>query len=186
MLLFGAMKPYKGIDVALRALAATEPPLRLLVVGPPSTDPTPWLGLSRRLGIAERVDWDPRFVPEAELDAVLGRAWAFVLPYRHADASGVLWRIAGLGRPIVASRVGGLAEELEHEHTGLLVPPEQPDALAAALQRLQREPELAQALGRQLSDHAARHLSWADVARQTLAEYPLEARSAAAARRGGD
>jgi len=52
------------------------------------------------------------------------------------------------GLPVVASQVGGIPELIEHEKTGLLVPPQDPTALATALSRLVREPLRASALGR--------------------------------------
>jgi glycosyltransferase involved in cell wall biosynthesis len=48
----------------------------------------------------------------------------------------------------VATSVGGIPEMVEHEKTGLIVPPGDPDALAQALLRLLREPEMAQRLGK--------------------------------------
>lgn len=158
---FGAIKPYKGHDTAIEAMVHL-PHHRLLIVGPPSTDPAPLLRLVQRLGLADRVAFDLRFVPDAELDAVLSRADVFLLPYRESDASGVLWRVADLARPVVASAVGGLAEDLVDGGTGVLVPPGDPAALADGVRRADG------ALGRALARHGR---DWAHIGRRALAAY---------------
>lgn len=157
---FGAIKPYKGHDVLLRALVEL-PDHRLLVAGSSPDGATSLRALACELGVADRVEFDLRHVPETELDALLSRADAFVLPYRRADASGVLWRVAQLGRPVVASAVGGLAEDLVDGHTAALVPPGDPAALADALAR--RDP----ATGPRLVE-AARARPWSGIARAHL------------------
>ncbi len=160
---FGAVKPYKGHDVLLRALVHL-PDHRLLVAGPPGEGAERLPALASELGIADRVTFRMEFVPEPEVDALLSRADAFVLPYRRADASGVLWRVAELGRPVVASAVGGLAEDLDHGVTGALVPPEDPEALARALAA--RDPAWGVALAQE-----AERRPWSGIAEAHLEAY---------------
>ncbi len=160
---FGAIKPYKGHDVLLRALVEL-PDHRLLIAGPPGPGAERLPALARSLGVAGRVTFDLRHVPEDELDALLGRADAFVLPYRAADASGVLWRVAALGRPVVASAVGGLAEDLRDGVTAALVPPGDARALADAVLGL--DP----ATGPRLAEEAELR-GWPGIARRHLEIY---------------
>ena len=78
---------------------------------------------------------------------LLNAADAFVLPSRsEAFPNGAIEAMAA-GLPVVASAVGGLLDLIEPDRTGLLVPPENADALATALRRLFTEPELATRLG---------------------------------------
>ncbi len=75
------------------------------------------------------------------------------------------------GRPVVASRVGGLAEAVVHEETGLLVPPADPGALAAALARLATDPGLRARLGAGGATRVRARFTAARMAEGTLACY---------------
>jgi glycosyltransferase involved in cell wall biosynthesis len=94
-----------------------------------------------------------------------------VYPYRHINQSGALQLAYGAGRPVVASRVGELATTVRDGWNGLLVPPSDPPALAAALRdMLSRTPQEREQMGRrrQLADEEH---SWADAAAATIALY---------------
>ena len=139
LLSFGLIRPYKGIDVLVEAMALLpdSSPAVLLLAG------EPWGPLDaetvRRLDrltsagrAAVRLEW----VPEKEVATWLAAADAMVLPYRAATGSAVAAQALGHGLPIVASAVGGLAEIVEDGRNGLLVPPGNAVALAAALGRI--------------------------------------------------
>ena len=78
---------------------------------------------------------------------ILRAADLFLHPARDEGFGLVVVEAAAAGLPIVASEVGGIPEIITHEHDGLLVPPGEPNALAAAIQRLLNEPEQARRLG---------------------------------------
>ena len=85
--------------------------------------------------------------PRTDVPDLMAAADAVCL---SSDAEGVpmvLLEAMALGRPAVATRVGGVAEAVEHETTGLLVPTDDEPALAAALLRLAADPELRARLG---------------------------------------
>jgi glycosyltransferase involved in cell wall biosynthesis len=139
VLCFGLIRPYKGVDVLLEAVARlpTELPLVLLLAG------EPWGRLAGRLrrriarpDLAGRVVAKLEWVPEAEAPAWFAAADAAVLPYRSATGSAVAAQALGWGLPIVGSAVGGIAEVVEEGINGLLVHPEEPDALATTLAKL--------------------------------------------------
>jgi glycosyltransferase involved in cell wall biosynthesis len=73
------------------------------------------------------------------------------------------------GRPVVATAVGGLREAVEHERTGLLVPPRDPVALRAALERLLGDEALRRRLGEAARARARERFSW-DAAGAALVE----------------
>jgi len=175
ILMFGKVKPYKGVDVLIRAVAllpaAERARCRVRVVGKPYMDTKPLLELAAALGVADRFVFDFRFVADAEMAAVFAPAAVVVFPYRDIDASGVLMAAIAAGRPIIASSIGGFAELLHGANAGLLVPPDDPAALARALGRVIADAELRAQLAagvRALRDETS---SWTDIARATHALY---------------
>ncbi len=137
-LFLGLIRPYKGVDVLLDALARmSDGDWSLAVAG------EPWGGqegvLTRRakaLGLQGRVRFHLRWVPEGEVPTWLGAADVMVLPYRSGSQSAVAPMALGSGVPVVASAVGGVPEVVEDGVNGLLVTPGSSADLAAALDRL--------------------------------------------------
>src|SRR5205807_9332006 len=75
------------------------------------------------------------------------------------------------GKPVIASRIGGLSEVIEHCRTGLLVPPEDSDALAASVVTTLSDPVLGRKLGAEARDFVVRGHSWDIVAQRTSSLY---------------
>ena len=126
----GIMRPYKGADVLVRAWTAVRervPGATLVVAGRAMMDVaalgTPGAGV-------EILD---RFLSDAELAALLRRATVVVLPYRRIDSSGVLFAALALGRAVVLSDVGSFRELHDEHGIGVLVRPDDPEALATAV-----------------------------------------------------
>lgn len=138
LLLFaGFVRPYKGLDILLEALplVLAGRPVHLLVAGEFWQGTAVYQAQIDRLGISGAVTlWDA-YLPNETLAACLARADVVVLPYRSATQSGVIQLAFGQGKPVITTNVGGLAEVVDHERTGLVVPPEDPAALAAAIER---------------------------------------------------
>jgi glycogen synthase len=82
------------------------------------------------------------FVGHATVPAVLASLDVLVLPSAYEEMGSVLTEAMAAGLPVVASEVGGIPEVVRHGETGLLVPPDDLDALAAALDRLTGDPAL--------------------------------------------
>jgi len=138
VLFFGLVRPYKGLHVLLDALPRVRqhvPNVHLLVAGEIWGSSAPYTEQIERLGLAEHVAIVNRYVPNEEVGAYFSAADVVVLPYVSATQSGVVQMAFGFGVPVITTRVGGLAEAVEHERTGLLVPPQDADALAAAITR---------------------------------------------------
>ncbi|MGZ4437226.1 MAG: glycosyltransferase family 4 protein [Nocardioidaceae bacterium] len=132
---FGMVRPYKGLDVLLRALPEA-PGVRLVVAGEFWGGSEPTRALVAELGLGDRVELREGYLPAEQVPALLEGADALVLPYRSSTAS---WN-ASLGHehglPVVATTVGTMAEQVRDGVDGLLCPPEDPAALAALLRRL--------------------------------------------------
>ncbi len=148
----------KGHDVLLEAMAKTTRPARLAIAG----DGRLADDLRRRadtLGLGARVTFLGR-IPEDELAVWYRRASALVLPTRAPETFGLVGvEAASHGTPVIASRVGAIPEWLEDGRSGRLVPPNDPDALARAIDELLGDPALARAMGeRGRAIHRARYL----------------------------
>lgn len=111
------------------------------------------------------------FVPHDELLGLYARASVVACP-SHREGFGVVCAEAmAHGRPVVAGAVGGLLDLVVDGQTGLLVPPRDPAALRAALERLLADDELRRRLGAAGRDRARRLLSWKTVTDATIAAY---------------
>ena len=153
VLFVGRLSPEKGIDVLLEAAAG----LNLVVVGDGPLRPR----VPKALGFV-RVD---------ELEGLYRRAAIVACP-SHREGFGVACAEAmAHGKPVVASAVGGLLDLVVHERTGLLVPPGDPRALRAALERLLADSELRRRLGAAGRQHVAGLCSWDRVTSMTLGAY---------------
>ena len=111
------------------------------------------------------------YVQPEILSGLYARAAVVACP-SHREGFGVVCAEAmAHGRPVVASAVGGLLDLVEHERTGLLVPPRDVRALRAALERLLRDRELRRELGAAGRARASRDLSWGRVTDATVEAY---------------
>jgi glycosyltransferase involved in cell wall biosynthesis len=141
------LEPEKGHPTLLEAWPAvlrSVPDAYLLIVGEGSRRDA-LEALARDLHIAHRVVFTGR---RDDVPAVTAALDVAVLPsYREAQGLSILEALA-LSRPVVASDVGGIPEVITDGVTGLLVPPHDPDALAAAIARLLRDHPYADTLGR--------------------------------------
>jgi glycosyltransferase involved in cell wall biosynthesis len=165
----GRLAREKGPDVLLEAWPAVSPAAHLLIVG--DGEDRAALQTQNRRGV--------QFLGAVTDTApYLRAADVGVLPSRSEGLSVALLEGMSCGLPMVATAVGGTADALEDERTGLLVPPEDPPALAAALRRA-LGPEGA-VLGKNARDRVLRSYSIDAVADRTLDLYWMVCRERAA------
>ena len=142
ILFFGFVREYKGLHVLLEALPdvlGDHPDLRLVVAGEPYDDPERSRRLIRTHDLGDCVYWHDDYVPSDEVPVYFSAADLVVQPYVSATQSGVAQIATHFETPMVVTDVGGLAESIPHEEAGFVVPPEDPQALAAAITRFFRE-----------------------------------------------
>jgi O-antigen/teichoic acid export membrane protein/glycosyltransferase involved in cell wall biosynthesis len=180
VLFFGRIWAYKGLEYLILAepLISAEVPEVTFVIAGRGDDLAPYRRLMRH---PERFTVLDRYIADDEVGALFAGASVVALPYVDASASGVIPVAFSYGRPVVATDVGSLPELVEDEMSGLIVPPRDPEALAAAVVRLLRDTGLRRRLGAAGRLRAEIELAPAAVARQTLAVY----REAVAARAAG-
>ena len=141
LLFFGYIRPYKGLDVLLEALPLVlqHHSVTLLVVGESYEGTAHYLKYTSELGITDAVVLHTEYVPNDSVSMYFSACDAVVLPYRSATQSGIVQIAYQFGRPVIATDVGGLSEVVLHEQTGLIVPPDDPKALADAIVRFYDE-----------------------------------------------
>lgn len=143
----GNLIPRKGVDVLIRAAArlkTSHPHLRYVIAGRvPIGSPVDYLAsytsLCAELGVLDRFHF-LGFV--SDVPTLVAGVDVLVLPSLQEPFGRSIIEAMALGTPIIASRVGGIPEILEHDLDGLLVPPGDDAALAGALARLADDPEL--------------------------------------------
>jgi glycosyltransferase involved in cell wall biosynthesis len=138
LLFFGYVRPYKGLGVLLKAFAETRsrlPELRLLVAGEFHEDERRYRNMMSDLGVARAVDMRNGFVPDDEVATLFAACDVVVQPYLTANYSGVAKVAFHFERPMIMTDVGGLAGLVDDGHAGLVVPPDDSEALAQAIHR---------------------------------------------------
>ena len=145
----GRLTAEKGVDVLVRAFALARervPDARLSIAGSGPTEPA-LRALVHELGIAESVEMHGQLGGEA-LARTLDRGWVHAVPSRWPEPFGLTATEAMMrGTAVVASDIGGLAESVQHETTGLRVPAGDELALADALTRVLADRDFAERLG---------------------------------------
>ncbi len=136
------------------------------VVAPASEDPQKGSALLQQAARLARVDIT--FSPELERD--LARAALFVYITRQEGLGSALLLAMAAGVPVIASRVGGIPEAVEHEVTGLLTENE-PESIAASIRRLLDHPALAATLARRGRERARREFGLPRMVEATLSAY---------------
>ena len=170
----GRVLPHKGIHFLIAGL---PPEVPLHVMGP--TPEPGYLERLRQLAAGKEVRFHGPLA-DAEVIARLGTAMALVHP-TPVDAAGAagahelfglaLVEAMARGCPVIASDAASLPEIVAPEVNGLLVPPNQPAAIGAAVLRLKRDPELWARLSRGARRTVEERFTWAQVAGRCLEAY---------------
>jgi alpha-maltose-1-phosphate synthase len=182
VLFVGRLTPHKGVD---RLIEALDESFELRVVGSGGHDPNPpereYPDLLRRLAAQRRVEF-LGVVDDADLPALYCAAQVLALPsveltcYGRKIAVAELLGLAGLeamasGTPVVASRLGGLPEVVEHGVTGFLVEPGNVAELRWRLAQVLGDRRLAKRLGRNARERFLEAFTWQACADRCLAAY---------------
>ncbi|MBR6089514.1 MAG: glycosyltransferase family 4 protein [Anaerolineaceae bacterium] len=168
ILFFGRIEPYKGIGILLEAarpLLDNDHGWTLQIAG--GGDVTPY----QKLLDHPQVKLTNRFLSDEEVAEFMERAAIVALPYLTASQSGVIPAAFAFGKAVVATAVGGIPDMVRDNETGLLVPPNDVNALREALKRLMDDPVLRFELGSAGREFAATELAWGSIAEKHAAFY---------------
>ncbi len=167
----GRITRQKGLPVLLRAAVMLDPTAQLVVcAGQPDT-PELLAEVTALTASLDRVLWIPKMLAKREVIQLLSHATVFACPSLYEPLGIVNLEAMACGTAVVASDVGGIPEVVADGVTGLLVPPDDPEALAAALNELIRDPSRAMSMGQAGRDRAIDEFSWTAVAERTAALY---------------
>ncbi|HUJ15283.1 MAG TPA: glycosyltransferase family 4 protein [Thermoanaerobaculia bacterium] len=148
-LFFGHIRPFKGLDIALEAWKQLKIDATLVVAG------ESWWGA--KFDPRPNVRFDLRFIPDSEIATYFAAADVVLAPYRSEAQSGVALTAFHFARPVIATAVGGLPDIIDGQN-GMLVPPENPEALARAVEAFFTHRDRA-AMERAAAESARRY-SW--------------------------
>jgi glycosyltransferase involved in cell wall biosynthesis len=167
LLFFGFVRPYKGLEYLIQAMARVReqlPSAHLLVVGEFWTSPEFYQRYADEFGVSEAITLVNRYVPNEDLQPYFDMADVVVLPYISATQSAVVQLAFGFGKPVITTRVGGLYEVVEDGVNGLVVPPQDERALADAIIRYFTE-QLAAPFAANVVAATAHSFSWQELVR---------------------
>ena len=158
-LFFGRILPYKGLNIALRALEIVLrefPETRMIIAGTGSIENEKPLiqKMEKNLEICNRR------VDDDDLRKLMRRSLAVLAPYTHASGSGVVATTYAFSTPVIGSRLGGLIDMIVPDKTGWLFEPGDPEQLAGCMKKAVRDKSLMVRLGRNAKEHAKQAWDW--------------------------
>jgi glycosyltransferase involved in cell wall biosynthesis len=169
LLFIGRIRPYKGLEILLRAYrdASEMRDVPLVIAGSGELSAEERLLLDELEG--RPVHLVNRWLDSGEVSALTAAARFVVLPYLSATQSGVIPLASASGVPAIASDSGGIAEQVVDGRTGILVPAGDPRALARALAEAHAmDEESYRAMSRACADHASDNWAWDALAGRLL------------------
>jgi D-inositol-3-phosphate glycosyltransferase len=151
LLYFGFIRKYKGIDIAISAVAEvakTRPKVMLLVAGERYNGEEDYRGLATTLGLTEQnIRFFDHYISNDDVPVYFSASNASLLPYRSATQSGVVQIAYNYDQPVIATNVGGLPEIVIDGKSGLIASEPTPELVAAAVNRFFAEGLEAQLRG---------------------------------------
>ncbi len=137
ILFFGLVRHYKGLDILLQAMPEIvrrlSSKVHLIVAGEFYDSADKYRRIVTDLNLTDAVTIVNQYIPNDEVALYFRAADLLVLPYRSATQSGVIQVAESFHLPVISTRVGGLPEMVREGVNGILVPPEDPQRLAAAV-----------------------------------------------------
>lgn len=144
ILFFGRISPYKGIEYLCEAMkivykAVPDATLTIAGGGRMYFDIAPYQQLNY-------IEFRNRYIDMCELAELISRCSLVVCPYTDATQSGVVMTSFALGKPVVATNVGGMGEMIEDGKSGRLIPPKDTKSLARAIIDLLKDDDILESM----------------------------------------
>lgn len=162
LLLTGRLRTYKGAEMFLQAAAMIDPERLSIRIAGALNDKT----LLARAKDMANVDMQSDWLSEKTFLSNIDWSDVVIIPYVEASQSGIIPVAYGRRRPVIATPVGGLSEQVVHKVTGLMSTNISPEAIAQAISSFLDRPDLLQAYAENAYLHAQNELSWKQIGRQ--------------------
>ena len=169
ILFSGQLAPYKGLEYLLEAMPKVHdamPDLKLIIAssGKIYFDDTKYKKL-------DYIEWRNRYIGISELASLIKGALFSVCPYVSTTQSGVIQTLYILNCPVIATNVGSLPFVVKNEETGIIVPPQDSDALAEAIIDLLNSPEKVLLFKKNIKEKWMPTMSWEPIVKEYLKVY---------------
>jgi glycosyltransferase involved in cell wall biosynthesis len=175
VLYFGRISSYKGIADVIDAcyLAAKQrPKLKLLIAGIPHEPFGSYEAQIKKLGLVDKIQSWPEFVPEKFKMALYAAADICILPHRDPSQSAMGLEALALGKPLIVTNAGALPDLVDQGRTGFIVPVQKPSAMAKAMldffERTQEEQQKMAEASRRLG---LKRFNWSVIAAKHIKLY---------------
>jgi len=141
ILFFGYVRKYKGLLYLLKAMPEliNEFNLNLLVAGEFYEDDKPYKKIIKELNIEKNVHIFSEFISDDEVKYFFSSCDCLVLPYTSATQSGIVQIAYFFNKPVISTNVGGLGEVIISETTGILIPPNNTEAIISSVKRFYKD-----------------------------------------------
>ena len=178
ILFFGLLSPSKGIPELLEAFSLVSKQnkdARLIIAGFPSkyVDPQEYIQMTADLGITDQTIFDLRYIPNETIANLMKIATAVIYPYKSSTQSGALQVAYTFGKPVIVTDVGGLPEVVDHQKSGIIVPPNDTPALAEAILSLLNNEEKAKQMGEYARQLSNTRFSWKTITAQIIDDISI-------------
>ena len=167
----GFVRPYKGVDLLIEALALAKTPVSIVVAGEFWVPMESLASLARGKAVDDRVQLIDRYISAREMEQVVRGSDALVLPYRSATGSQMPDFAFALGRPVIATPVGAFADKIIDSVNGIVCTSATAESIADAIDRFY-EGDTFRVLTHGANESADRHASadWSNYLSAVLGE----------------
>jgi glycosyltransferase involved in cell wall biosynthesis len=136
LLFFGFIREYKGLIYLIQALPRIKnkyPNVKLLIAGEFFDEKYYYLDVIEKLQLQSDILIFDQYIPDDEVNIYFTASDLVVLPYNTATQSGIIQIAFGFAKPVIVTNVGGLPEVVEHNQTGYVVKPQDPQSITEAI-----------------------------------------------------
>lgn len=176
-LMLGVIRPYKGVEETIRALARViEEGYDCILIVAGNVLDDDYLQrlrlLAAELGVEPNIRWFLGYIPSDQIGIFHAAADVVLFPYKDISQSGAFLTAAGLGKCTLSASTGGLAEVVVDGENGVQISSATPDIIATGLRIcLELSSDRREALGKSLQNYVFKHYGWDLIAEETVKVY---------------